>query len=141
MPQKPPDFKRFADLFLRTLPGLGVMGLILSARMLGLLEPLELFAFDLLLRLRPHSPTSDRITVVKIDEADVERLNGYPISQEAVAAAVEQVQQYEPAVIGVNILSDLLEEGTSTPLVAQFQNSPTLIAAEKVLLPQVAPPK
>ncbi|MEO0408467.1 MAG: CHASE2 domain-containing protein [Cyanobacteria bacterium P01_A01_bin.135] len=137
MPQKTP-LARSVDLLLRVLPGLGVMGLILSARVFGLLEPLELFAFDLLLRLRPHDGTSDRITIVKIDEADVSELGGYPIPQESVAEVISQVQQHQPAVVGVNILSDLLEEQPSEQLRAQFQ-TPTLIAAEKILLPQIAP--
>ena len=139
MPQRTPLAKRSADLLLRVLPGLGVMGLILSARMFGLLEPLELFAFDLLLRLRPHDATSERITIIKIDETDVDALGGYPIPQSSVADIIEEVQQYEPAVVGVNVLSDLLEEERSDRLLEQFQTTPTLIGVEKNLLPQVAP--
>ncbi|MGF1537915.1 MAG: CHASE2 domain-containing protein [Elainellaceae cyanobacterium] len=140
MPRQPVPFtKRPADLLLRVLPGLGVMGLVIGARMAGLLQPLELFAFDALLRRRPIEAHSQRITIVKIGDADVEELGGYPISQDRLAKVVAQVQQYEPAVIGVNILSDLLAEESSTQLVEQFQETPTLFAAEKILLPQVKP--
>ncbi len=139
MPQKTPFAKRAAELLRRVLPGLGVTGLVIGARALGLLQPLELFAFDWMLRFRPSEPRSERVTIVKIDEADVEKLGGYPITQETLANIVEQVRRYQPAAIGVNILSDLLAEESSDKLVRQFQQTPTLFAADKVLLPQIAP--
>ncbi|MGF1514916.1 MAG: CHASE2 domain-containing protein [Elainellaceae cyanobacterium] len=140
MPRQIPFAKQAADLLLRVLPGLGVTGLVIGARVLGLLEPLELFAFDRLLLTRPSEAPSERVTVIKIDEADVEAMGGYPIPQDTLANLVEQVQQYQPAVIGVNILSDLLNEDSSPQLSEQFQKNPTLFAADKVLLPQIAPP-
>ena len=45
--------------------------LVMGMRWLGVLQPLELSAWDMLLRLRPSEPPDDRIVVVTIDADDM----------------------------------------------------------------------
>ena len=66
--------------------GLTVLGLILLARWLGIFQGLELKTLDVLLRLRPAELTDERILIVGIDEADIQRLGTHPISDAALAA-------------------------------------------------------
>ncbi|MGF1497050.1 MAG: CHASE2 domain-containing protein [Elainellaceae cyanobacterium] len=121
---------------IRILPGLWVTGFVIAARLLGALQPLELLALDYFLRLRPPEPPDDRIVIVEIDAEDVERMGGYPIEHQKLAEIVRSLQQYDPAVIGVNILGDLLAEEHQEELSQLFREDATLIAAEKVLPPQ-----
>lgn len=88
------------------LPGLLVIGLILSLRLLGLLQPLEWWALDYFLRLRPAEPTDDRILIIGIDEQDIQASNTYPIPDAKLAELIEKLQINQPRAIGIDIVRD-----------------------------------
>ena len=85
-----------------------ITALVLSIRILGWLQPLELIAFDTLLKLRLPEPSDDRITLIKITQEDIEDWGGYPLPPPQIIELVEELQQHEPAVIGLNLLGDIL---------------------------------
>ena len=128
------------DLTTQVLPSFLVMALVLSARALGLLEPLDLTAFDTFLKLRPSEPSDDQITLVKITQKDIQRWGGYPISNEKIIELVEELQQHNPTVIGLNLLGDLLPDNNQD-LVSLFKKYDNLVIAEKILPPQILSPK
>lgn len=83
---------------------LGLMGL----RGQGLLESLELQAYDWSLRLRPHQiREKPPITLVTITDQDIRRIGHWPISDEILAKALTQIHEQGPRVIGVDIYRDL----------------------------------
>ncbi|MGQ9873382.1 CHASE2 domain-containing protein [Leptodesmis sp.] len=55
-------------------------GLVVSIRLVGLLQVWELAALDQLIRLRPPEPVDDRIVIVGVDEADLRNAGQYPMS-------------------------------------------------------------
>jgi CHASE2 domain-containing sensor protein len=121
-----------------TLPGMTIIGLVIAARLTGSLQGLEWDAFDTFLRLRPREPQDDRIVLIGIDEADIQRI-GYPIPSQKLVDLIDIIQTYEPTAIGVNILWN--------PSVALNMNSPSkieyhknVIVVEQALLEQTPPP-
>ena len=52
--------------------GVGSALFVILVRSLGLLQPLELAAFDQLMRSRPAEPADDRFLIVTVSEADIQ---------------------------------------------------------------------
>ncbi|WKT81751.1 CHASE2 domain-containing protein [Thermosynechococcus sp. PP45] len=79
---------------------------VLALRVGGLLEPLELRAYDQWLRWRSTPATSQRLLIVEITEADIQTLKQYPIPDEVLIQAVNELQEHQPKVIGIDIFRD-----------------------------------
>ena len=80
----------------------GVIGLA----QLGFLEGTEQRAYDQMVRLRHlgrELPLDDRLLIVAVTEADLESLREFPLSDGTAAKALAQLQEYEPAVIGLDM--------------------------------------
>jgi len=122
------------------LPGMAVIGLVIIARLTGLLQSLERSALDNFLRLRPEEPIDERIVIVGINEADIQRVGTYPIPDKKIAELLRRLQTYKPRVIGVDIVRDLPVEPGHGEIVAAFKDIKNLIAIEKVLPNRFAPP-
>ncbi|MBD1860060.1 CHASE2 domain-containing protein [Trichocoleus desertorum] len=126
------------------LPGLVVIVGVVLVRLTGGLQFLELVALDQLLRSRPSEPTDERIVIVGITEADIQRAKTYPIPDGVIAALINQLQTYQPAVIGLDIVRDLPVEPGHAALDSVFRTQANVIGAE-IALPDrsgytVAPP-
>lgn len=50
--------------------------------------------------------TSQRLLIVEITEADIQTLKQYPIPDEVLIQAVNELQEYQPKVIGIDIFRD-----------------------------------
>ncbi|GAB1540289.1 hypothetical protein NUACC21_29580 [Scytonema sp. NUACC21] len=122
------------------LPGFAVLAIVIIARLYGLVQPLEWMAFDNFLRLRLPEPMDDRITIIGITENDIESAKTYPIPDKEIAALIRKVQSYKPRVISLDIVRNVPVEPGHKELVDVFKQSKNLIAIEKVLPPQYAPP-
>lgn len=122
------------------LPGIAVIGLVIIVRLTGSMQSLEWLAFDSFLRLRSSEPIDERILIVGIDEKDIRNVGKYPIPDKEIAALIRKLQTYKPRVIGIDIFRDLPVEPGHRELVAAFKDIKNLIAIEKVLPEQVAPP-
>ncbi len=125
--------------------GLGAIALVSLARVAGLLQPLELTAFDALLRWRPPEPVDPRILIVGIDEGDIQRVRQYPIPDREIAALIRAVQQHQPAVIGLDLIRDLPVEPGHAELVTLFRRQTNLYGTQRILPDQagyavLAPP-
>lgn len=97
---------RQAVLQAGVMPGLLVIGFVIFLRLLGLLQPLEWWALDYFLRLRPAEPTDEQILIVGIDEQDIQALKTYPVPDDQLAELIEQLQTYQPRAIGIDIVRD-----------------------------------
>jgi eukaryotic-like serine/threonine-protein kinase len=76
--------------------------LILGLRLLGLLEPLELAAYDALLQRRPAEATDSRILLVNITESDYNEF-GQSIPDDALYRLLQKIDSYKPRVVGFDI--------------------------------------
>ena len=93
------------------LISLVVTSFLIGIRRLGMLQPLELQAFDQLLRLRPDEVPDPRLLVVKVTEADIQAQNPEQrqgsLSDEALAQLLQKLEPYQPQAIGLDIYHDL----------------------------------
>ena len=114
------------------LPGMVVIGLVMAARLTGSLQSLELLALDTFLRLRPAESNDDRIVLVGIDDADMQK-TGYPIQERELIDLLKTLQTYRPAVIGLHILQNQIADTNKAELWTALQQTQKLIVAEKIL--------
>lgn len=80
---------------------------LMGVRQLGILEPVELSAYDQMLRWRPEEKPDSRLLVVGITEADIQKLNQWPISDRKIAEILQKLEKMQPAVIGLDVLRDV----------------------------------
>ncbi|PYM32116.1 MAG: adenylate/guanylate cyclase domain-containing protein, partial [Candidatus Rokuibacteriota bacterium] len=86
------------------LAGAGILGL----RSVGVLESVELAAYDWYIRLRPFDPGPDRrILLVTVTESDLQAQSGWPLSDRVVAQMLEILARSRPRAIGLDIYRDV----------------------------------
>ncbi|MEH2309850.1 MAG: CHASE2 domain-containing protein [Nostoc sp.] len=68
-----------------TLPGIAVIGLVMIARLTGLMQSLEWLAFDNFLRLRPDESRDEQIVIVGINEDDISTCRDFSLSDHDLA--------------------------------------------------------
>ncbi|MEM9163372.1 MAG: CHASE2 domain-containing protein [Cyanobacteria bacterium P01_F01_bin.4] len=115
------------------LRGTAIAGLAILARLTGLLFPMELGAYDTLLRLQPDPGWDERILLVTITEADVnaqpaDSLRGASLSDATLETLLTQLQAYEPRAIAL----DLYRNYTVDPA---HSNLARLLQADNILTP------
>src|SRR4051794_5764216 len=101
----PPDRERsWTRVGVALSIGLAATALVWSARQRGRLQPLELAAYDALLRWQPRDlRCREKLLIVRIDERDVEQL-GYPISDGTLAHAIRRLLEGGAASVAVDIV-------------------------------------
>jgi CHASE2 domain-containing sensor protein len=119
---------------------------VVGVRQKGLLERLELIAFDQLMQLRPQEKADDRILIVKADEQDIHKY-GFPLPDGVLAKTISKLDQHQPQVIGLDIFRNVPREPGYAQLAKHFQKNQRLIAVCRVPdvrdsdNPGIAPPK
>lgn len=98
-----------------------IAALVLGSRQLGWLEPLELGAFDQLVRLQPQMPPDSRLTLVEITETDLQQLQRTTPNDRSLAQAIANLQQHQPAVIGLDLHRDIPQAPGEAELAQQLQ--------------------
>ena len=88
------------------IAGLIMVGLLLWVRGLGGLQPLELFVYDRMVRLRPDPGPDPRLLVIGITESDIRHFK-WPLSDRIVAKLLAKLQEFEPTAIGLDIARDI----------------------------------
>ena len=85
---------------------------LIGAKHFGILEAVELNAYDQMVRLRPDESPDSRLLIVGITESDIQRLKQWPISDRKIAEILQKLEKLQPRVIGLDILRDVpLGEG------------------------------
>ena len=102
--------------------------LVMVVRFLGLLQPLELAAFDQLMRMRPDEGPDDRFLVVKLTEKDIQQRKEYPISDRTMVQLFQKLEQLKPRIIGLDIHRDIPQEPGHAELKAYLSQSDRLFA-------------
>ncbi|MEL7331491.1 MAG: CHASE2 domain-containing protein [Cyanobacteria bacterium J06560_2] len=121
------------------LPSLSITGLVILARLLGILQPLEWKTLDLGLRWQQPEATDPRITIVAITEEDIQNEIDYPISDADLAALVETIQTYNPRTIGIDIFRDT-PIGAGYPALEKALQASNVIGVTKIHGVPVQPP-
>lgn len=100
--------------------------LLLGARLGGMLEPIELIAYDQLLVSRPRATADPRIVLVEQTEEDIHRF-GFPLSDEKLAHALELLTDFGARAIGVDIYRDIPVAPGAGRLAAILKRNPHII--------------
>ncbi|MEA5506957.1 CHASE2 domain-containing protein [Halotia wernerae UHCC 0503] len=113
---------------------------VVGVRYLGILQGLELQAFDQLQRLRPDEKPDSRLLVVTITEQDVqsqsqEKPQG-SLSDESLLKLLKKLEAYQPQAIGLDIYRDRAVKPELPELAKHLYNSKHLSAVCRVSDPQ-----
>jgi len=93
-----------SSLFLLTIfVTLAVMGV----RRLGTLQALELLAYDWMVNLHNEDKTDPRLLVVEITDQDIEQQKNFPITDDVIAKALQNIQQHQPKAIGFDLYREV----------------------------------
>jgi CHASE2 domain-containing sensor protein len=111
-----------------------VAGTIAAIRYLGVLQPLELKAFDQMMRLRPNEGVDSRLLVITVTEDDIqtqrqngEELRGISLSDRTLSRLLEVLQSYQPRVIGLDLYRDFRVAPGQAKLATQLSQISNLI--------------
>ncbi|MEM9218502.1 MAG: CHASE2 domain-containing protein [Cyanobacteria bacterium P01_F01_bin.150] len=118
----------------------GVAIALLLIRLTGLCQPLEWAGLDLFFQQRPVATLSTRVSILTIDEPDIQSIGQYPFSDQTLTEILMALEHHQPRVIGLDIFRDLPVEPGYAILTQQFKQMPHLIGIEKVVGTQIAPP-
>jgi CHASE2 domain-containing sensor protein len=126
-----PSRKRCSTLLLASTL---ITALVMGGRWLGLLQPVELQAYDQLLRLRADEAQDQRLLIVTITEADFQlpeqQHRKGSLSDRALARLLEKLEPYQPRAIGLDIYRDFPVNQAN--LGNRLQNSDRFFAICKV---------
>ncbi|MEG4326613.1 adenylate/guanylate cyclase domain-containing protein [Microcoleus sp. herbarium5] len=116
------NFFPYADLQPVAIIWIVVTGTLLVVRHLGGLQPLELNAYDLMVKLRPDRAPDPRLLVVTITDQDINTIEKWPISDRTLAKAIAEIARLEPTAIGIDMLRNVPYEPGNAELVTQWKN-------------------
>ena len=98
---------------------------VMLGRSLSWLEPLEFWAYDRALQQRPAEVVDPRILVVEVTEADTNR-DPYPLSDKTLLQALDILEQYQPAAIGLDIHRANPKDAAYSKLIESIETNPRL---------------
>lgn len=83
--------------------------------------------YDHTVRTRPDLGADPRLLVVTITEEDIKSLGQWPLSDQVLAQALQELQRHQPKVIGLDLFRDLPVEPGYQELAAQLQKSNVIV--------------
>jgi CHASE2 domain-containing sensor protein len=111
-------------------------GLVMGVRSLGILQPLELKAYDHFLRMLPDKEPDPHLVIVKVTEADIQEFAQDPISDRLILKALENINQHQPIAIGLDILRNIPLNPGNQELNSYLQENPNIVTICKFGHPQ-----
>ncbi|MEM7772901.1 MAG: CHASE2 domain-containing protein, partial [Cyanobacteria bacterium P01_A01_bin.37] len=99
--------------------------LVMGFRFLGVLQPVELAAYDHLMRSRPRTlehAADPHLLVVEVTGEDIEEY-GYPLEDRVLAEAIERLQRHQPRAIGIDMHRHQPRGVGREQLIHQFQQN------------------
>jgi CHASE2 domain-containing sensor protein len=117
----------------------------MGVRVLGLLQSVELKAFDQMMQLRPAEKPDPRLLVVQVTAEDIAKLGGeYPLQDKTLLRLLRKLEVYQPRVIGLDMFRDRPEGEGHAELVKYLKGSERIVptcTVPSTKVPQgVAPP-
>ncbi len=108
-----------------------VTTLVVGLRQMGILEAMELAAFDQMMRWRVAERPDERLLVVAIAEKDIQEIQEATLSDQNLNRLLEKLEQYQPLAIGLDIFRDVPIEPGHADLLKRLQQSDRIIAVCK----------
>ncbi len=106
----------------------------------GIFEGVEKSLLDRFFRLRGTTANQD-ITLVTIDDEDIENFPTYPIADEYLAQTIQNIQQHEPIAIGLDLYRNIPQPPGHEKLLEVYRTTDNLIGVQKVAGNKVSPAK
>ena len=110
-----------------SLSSVAISALLLGLRFAGVLQPLEMKAYDTFLRLRPLEQPDERLTIITIDDEDLQfqdelgfsrQDKGQSIAYDGVLQKlVHTLEKYQPRAIGLDIYLNRVSDQESEALI------------------------
>lgn len=115
------------------LSALVVLGsLLVFIRNHGYLQYLELAAYDLLVAaVEPAIDAPTAVSLVLIDETDIQRLGNWPLNDQQLHDALGRILALQPQAVGLDIYRDLPVRPGHEALSELLASDPRIIAIEK----------
>lgn len=127
---------RRSSLRILLLASIIVTSLVMGVRQGGMLQALELIAFDQTARLRPDEGPDRRLLVVAITEEDFsapeQKQRKGSLSDRALARLLEKLEQYQPRAIGLDIYREDRIDPKYADLATRLQQSERFIGVCKL---------
>lgn len=114
--------------------------LVIVLRSTGVLQGWELTTLDLYFQQRPAINYPSRITIITIDESDIQNLGQFPLSDRILARSLTNLISYKPRVIGLDLYRDLPVPPGNEKLQKLFASTPNLIGIEKIVGAKIPSP-
>jgi CHASE2 domain-containing sensor protein len=115
------------------LASLFATGCVWGVRQMGMLQKLEMAAYDEFLQMRPTEKLDSRLLVVEATEVDISKNKyGFPLPDGILAQAIGKLKQYQPVVIGLDIYREEPRKFGHAELVKQLRESDNVIAVCRV---------
>ncbi len=115
------------------LPGVLIVGFVVLARLMGLLQVQEWMALDSSSRLCPAVTSESQVVIVGIDEANLRAVGEFPVSDEKLARVLTILSEHHPSAIGLDLYRDAPVAPGRDLLVRAFQTIPNIVGVETVL--------
>ncbi|MBT9314832.1 CHASE2 domain-containing protein [Leptothoe spongobia] len=114
--------------------GLHAMMLIILMRLIGILQPFELIAYDILMSSRPDEKMDNRIAIIEITE---QNFQGTEISNEKLLALLTTLKEdYKPEIIGLDVYVDRPEKSGNKELIEHLRDANNNIISTCVIVSQ-----
>ncbi|MBW4526731.1 MAG: CHASE2 domain-containing protein [Phormidium tanganyikae FI6-MK23] len=114
------------------LSSVAVTGVVLGVRSLGMLQPIELWAYDRTLQLRPTEAQDSRLLIVTIDESEIQAQNPDKrrgsLTDQTLNRLLQTLEGANPRVIGLDIYRDFPTEKQYPKLIQQLRQNKRLVA-------------
>jgi len=81
--------------------------IVAGVRQIGGLQAIELQTYDWMINLKNKNEIDPRLLVVEITDKDIEEQNSWPIEDKAMAKLLNQLQQYQPRLIGFDLYREV----------------------------------
>ncbi|MBD0265340.1 MAG: CHASE2 domain-containing protein [Tolypothrix sp. Co-bin9] len=101
--------------------------LVVGVQRLGVLEPVELKAFDQMTQRRTPLGPDPRILIVGFSGDDIQKLNQGSPNGETLGTVLSKLERYQPKVIGLDLFRDRPVEPGHQKLLTQLKNSSRIV--------------
>ncbi len=101
--------------------------LVVGAQRLGVLEPIEMKAFDQMMQRRTPLGPDPRLLIVGFSEDDIQNLKQGSPSGETLDTVLSKLERYEPKVIGLDFFRDQPVEPGHQKLLTRIKQSSRIV--------------
>lgn len=101
--------------------------LVVGVQRLGVLEPVELKAFDQMTQRRTPLGPDPRLLIVGFSGDDIQKLNQGSPNGETLGTVLSKLERYQPKVIGLDLFRDRPVEPGHQKLLTQLKNSSRIV--------------